>query len=288
MQIIKGGYSFVEFDTVSTFVNPKRIDSLLKAGTGFTPKTSTEEFADNTQRASGKQVDLTIRSADVDAAAGSAYALLKAAEEARTPLYFRYVKILGEDLVVEDCEDAWNESVGANMTSEVDAADKKAGTNSVKLSATGEVADEAILATEVIAADLRTYKAIVCWIKVSVAKIAGALSLLVDDTINCGAQLEVLPFPALDAVTWTRCILVLRDPASLADIISIGMKSTGLTAGQIIHLDDVRAASGYVTVINKIIPKVTFENNEAGKHNAIKIIGEGFSDTEANLLTTNL
>lgn len=287
MQIIKGGYSFVEFDTVSTFTNPKRIDSLLKAGTGFTPKSSTEEFADNTQRASGKQVDLSIRSADVDDAAGSAYALLKAAEEARTPLYFRYVKILGEDLVVEDCEDAWNESVGANMTSEVDAADKKAGTNSAKLSATGDVADEAILATEILAEDLTLYKAITCWIKVSVAKIAGGLSLLLDDTASCASPLEVLPFPALDAGVWTKCILVLKDPSALSALISIGMKSTGLTAGQIIHLDDVRAASGYVTVINKIIPKVTFENNEAGKHNAIKIVGEGFSDTEANLLTPN-
>lgn len=285
MQIIKGGYSFVEFDTVATFVNPKRIDRLLKAGTGFTPKTLTEEFADNMPASAGKALDLTIRSANVDNAVGSVYALLKGYEEARTPIYFRFVKVLGEVLVIEDCEDAWDESADANITSAVDAADKKDGTNSVKLTAIGVVADEAVLATEVINNDLTTYKAITCWIKSSVAKVAGSYSLLLDNTANCASPLSILPFPALDAGVWTRCILVLLDPSLLASVASIGIKSTGLAGGEIIHLDDVRASTGYISIINKVIPKVTFEKNEAGKHNAIKIVGEGFADSEANLLT---
>jgi hypothetical protein len=287
MQTVKGGYSFVEFDTVSTFTNPTRIDKLLKAGTGFTPKTLTEDFADNTPGSAGKALDMSIRTADVDDAAGSAYALLKAAEEARTPMYFRFVRLLGEPLVVEDCEDAWNESVGTNMTSEIDATDAKTGMNSIKLTATGSVADGALLATEVIEKDLRLYKGLTCWAKSSTAKAAGALSLLLDDSASCASPLESMPFPALEAGVWTRCSFVFAAPVELGFLISIGVKSTGLTVGQIIHIDDVRAVEGYVTVLNKIVPKVTFESNEAGKHNAIKITGEGFADTEANLMTTN-
>jgi len=113
------------------------------------------------------------------------------------------------------------------------------------------------------------------------------LSLLLDNSASCASPLEVLPLPALDADTWTKCSLVFANPDALGAIISIGIKSTGLTMGQIIHIDDVRAATGYVSVLNGIIPKIVFEVNEAGKHNAIKILGEGFSDSEANLLSTN-
>jgi len=230
---------------------------------------------------------MTIRSANVDNATGSVYALLKTYEEERTPLYFRFVRLLGEPLVVESCEGAWNESVGSNITSAVDAVDLKAGTNSVKLSATGVVNDEVVLATKNIALELTIYKAITCWAKSSAAKVAGALSLLLDNSASCASPLEVLPLPALDADTWTKCSLVFANPDALGAIISIGIKSTGLTMGQIIHIDDVRAATGYVSVLNGIIPKIVFEVNEAGKHNAIKILGEGFSDSEANLLSTN-
>jgi hypothetical protein len=289
MLIIPGGYSFVEFDTVSTFTNPKRIESLLKAGTGFTPKTLTEEFADNKSRSAAKAVDMTIRSADVDNGVGSIYAALKAYEEARTPLYFRFVKLLNDDLLIEDCEDAWDEIVDGGVTSGVDAVNYKQGTKSVLLTVTGELIAETTLATEIIAKDLTGCKAVSCWVKHQYGALAGEFQLLLDNTAICASPLEQLNLPALPVNAWKRCILILSNPAALASLISIGFKAVNFIDVNFpaINIDNVRGVTGHVTVLNGIIPKVVFEHNEAGKHNAIKVMGEGFADTESNLLTTN-
>lgn len=290
MQIIKGGFSFVEVDDNSSFTSPLQIGKLLKAGTSIVPKTLTEEFADNTQRPAAKAVDISIRSADVNAAAGSVYAAMKAAEEARTPQYFRFVKVLSDPLSVEDCEDAWNENVAAGVTSDVDAVNFKAGTKSVLLTIGDVILSGTVIASEVIAKDLSTYKGLTFWIKAQDAYGAGALSLLLDNTALCASPLETLPLPALEAGVWKKCTLIFKDPSALSAVISIGLKADDdidLGGASTINIDDVRAVTGYVTVINNIIPKINFEQNEAGKHNAIKITGDGFADTEANLLTTN-
>jgi hypothetical protein len=289
MLIIPGGFSFVEFDTVSTFTNPKRIESLLKAGTGFTPKTLTEEFADNKSRSAAKAVDMTIRSADVNNGGGSIYAALKVYEETRTPLYFRFVKLLNDDLVVEDCEDAWNESVNSDVTSGVDTDNYKQGSKSALLTVDSALSAQTILATEVIAKNLTSCKAISCWIKHQYGAPAGDFQLLLDNTALCASPLEILTLPILPVNTWKKCLLMLADPAALGSLISIGLKAYNLIDFNLpaINIDDVRGVTGHVTVLNGIIPKVIFEYNEAGRHNAIKVMGEGFADTESNLLTTN-
>jgi hypothetical protein len=287
MQIIKGGYSFVEFDTVATFTNPKRIDQLLKAGTGFTPKTPTEEFADNTLGAAGKSLDLTIRSADVDDAVGSPYTLLKAYEEARTPLYFRFVRILGGSIVLHDCDSIWDILTIATVVNDSDAVDKKVGTHSAKFLAVTYVGNSNFAGQYMPGEpDLTPFKAIVCWVKTSAAKPAGELSLQIVNSDAFPPALAAMLFPALAAGVWTECILVFPDPSLLATADALMLHTAGLAGGEVVRIDDVRALTGYVSIVNKVIPKVVFETNEAGKHNAIKIVGEGFSDTEANLLTT--
>lgn len=292
MQIIKGGFSFVEFDSTVSFSNPRRIDRLLKSGTTFTPKTYTEELADNKAAAAGKGLDMSIRTADVNNAAGSPYAALKAYEEAHTPIFFRFVKILGNDLLVEDCEDAFNENVHASVTSATDAVNYKAGTKSTLLTlANTTIAAGTMLASEVISKDLTGYKAVSFWIKHELGCAAGDFALLLDNTANCASPLEVLPLPVLPADTWVEVTLPMLTPSGLGSLISVGLRAVvelayGATCK--INLDDIRAVTGHVTVLNNVIPKVHFEMNEAGKHNALKILGEGFSDTEANLLTLNI
>jgi hypothetical protein len=289
MLIIKGGYSFVEFDTVSAFTNPIRIDKLLKASTGFVPKTLTEDFADGKPGSAGKSLEMTIRSANIDASAGSAYDLLKTAENARTPYFFRFVKLLGESLLIEDCENAWNESVNANCISSADSVLFQAGTKSEKLLVNNVAGVGAAgLVTQIIAKNLTGMKAIALWIQATSNKNRGDLEIDLDNTAACASPLERLPVPALTGGVWSRVNLVLSNPAALGTLISIGLKTTvALAQNEIIHLDDIQGVTGYVTVLTNVIPKVVFELNEAGKHNAIKITGEGFSDTEANLLTTN-
>jgi hypothetical protein len=288
MQIIKGGYSVVEFDDNASFTNPRRLSKLLKAGTSFLPKTLTEEFADNKSVAAAKAVDVSVRDANVDNAAGSAYAALKAYEEARTPLYFRFVKSLSESIVVHACDAAWQESVAADVVSAVDNEDLKEGTASIALSFSNAIAPNTILATVAVVKNLTTVKIIRLWVKSALAKSAGDLVFLIDNTANCASPLETLPLPALAAATWTEVNLVLLNPSLLGSVISIGLKAvTGAELTDAILIDNVRGVTGVVTVLNNIIPKVNFEMNESGKHNAIKVTGEGFADTEANLLTTN-
>lgn len=286
---IKGGYSFVEFDTVSTFTNPIRVDKLLKASTGFVPKTLTEDFADGKPGSAGKALEMTIRSANVDNSSGSAYDLLKTYENAHTPLFFRFVKLLGESLLIENCENAWNESVAGGCTSTADNVLFQDGTKSEKLLVTqiGGVSATGLV-TQIISKNLTGMKAIALWIQASSNKNRGDLQIALDDTAACASPLEILNVPALTAGAWSRVNLVFSNPAALGAIISIGLKTTvALAQNETIHLDDIEGVTGYVSVLNNVIPKVVFELNEAGKHNAIKVTGEGFSDTEANLLTTN-
>lgn len=102
MWIIKGGWSKVDFDYDELFANPTDITCLLKSGTSVSPATPTEEFADGKNRSTLKQMNMSIRSANVDNAAGSAYALLKAAEENYVPLAFRFYSIGDAILVLKN------------------------------------------------------------------------------------------------------------------------------------------------------------------------------------------
>jgi hypothetical protein len=282
---IKGGYRLVEFDSDADFTNIKEITNLLKAGTGLTPKDVNEDFADGTQRSALKQMDVAIRSANVDDGAGSAYALLKAAEEARTKLHFRFVS-KSRGVVVEDCEAAWDELVAENVTATADTDDKKVGTASAKFVVGADVAEGTILATQVVEVDLSDRKSLTVWIKSSVQADAGDLQLLLDDSQECGSPLELLDIPALAANTWTKCDLPLSNPAALSAVISVGLKMVTDLGACTIHLDDVRAVEDNV-VVHNVVPFVDFEDNEAGKHNAIRVTGTGAADTEDNLLDRN-
>lgn len=144
-------------------------------------------------------------------------------------------------LVIDDCEDAWDESVGANVTSTADNTDKQVGSYSAKI----DVADAAavgILATEaIVSASFVGYTHASFWIKSSVALDAGDLQLLLDDTASCASPLETLNVPALAADTWTRVSIALSNPAALTAVISVGLKMTVDKGAFIVRLDDVHA-----------------------------------------------
>ena len=286
MKNVRGGYSLVEFDSDANFTNAKEIIKLLKAGTSIVPKTPTEEFADGTNPAVLKQMDISIRSANVDNAAGSAYALLKAAEIAGTLLNFRFIALSG-GLLIEDCEDAWNEYVASNITSTADA-DCKVGSYAAKLAVGSAVAAGAILATEAITAlDLSGRKEISLWIKSSVTIDANDLQLLLDNTAYCASPLETLNIPALAANTWTKIALILANPGSDTAIVSVGVKMVVDKGAFDLFIDDVRGIADNVVVKN-VPPVVEFEANEYGKHNAIKVTGSGSAVSESALISLNV
>jgi hypothetical protein len=150
------------------------------------------------------------------------------------------------ELVVENCEDAWDEYTASGVTSEIDASDKKVGTNSLKLTMTETPAVE-ILATEVISiASLAAYTHISAWVKSSVALAAGDLQLLLDETAQCASPLETLNIPALSANTWTQIRLTLANPSTDLLLISIGIKQAVDKGAFVFHIDDIRAIRGGV------------------------------------------
>jgi hypothetical protein len=142
--------------------------------------------------------------------------------------------------VIEDCEDAWNEQVIAEVTSAADAADKVVGANSQKFSI-GEAFTTGLIGSEAFAAALNLTKTqgLLLRIKSTKAQAAGDIQILLDDTAQCASPLETLSVPALVANTWTRVFLPFANPAALGAIISIGAKLNVDAGAQDIWIDDV-------------------------------------------------
>ncbi|MCD6197472.1 MAG: hypothetical protein J7K15_02725 [Deltaproteobacteria bacterium] len=148
--------------------------------------------------------------------------------------------------LVEDCEDAWDESVDADVTSSTDTADYKVGSASVKLVVGDDVAAGDILATEAITSlDISGYTYIKLWIKSSVATADGDLQLLLDDTTNCASPLETIDIPALSIDTWTQVELPFANRSNDTAIISVGLKCAVDIGTCTIHIDNLQATSPY-------------------------------------------
>lgn len=151
------------------------------------------------------------------------------------------LKVL-ESLVLDDCEDVWDEDVPANFTVALDPADAKVGTNSVKVTITAAGVAGVILC-EVISPGtaLPKFTHIEFWIKCSVSTAAGDLQILLDDTAKCVSPIETLNVPALTAGVWRHCRVALNTPQLDIAIISLGLKYTVDIGACVINLDDFRA-----------------------------------------------
>ncbi len=145
------------------------------------------------------------------------------------------------ELVVENCEDAWNEYVSASVTAELDVADKKVGSGSAKFTMVDGAGVEILASEAIVIASLANYTHIVGWAKSSIALAANDLQLLLDDTALCASPLETLNIPALVANAWTQIKMALANPATDLTLISIGLKQAVDKGAFIFHLDDIRA-----------------------------------------------
>lgn len=144
--------------------------------------------------------------------------------------------------VIENCEDAWNESVDSDVTASLDTVDFKLGSGSAKFVVAAGASAGDILATEVIAPSSTAFHGkthITMWIKSTVALSAGDLQLLLDDTGSCASPLESLNVPAVIANTWTRVYMPLADPGLLTSVISIGIKMVVDKGAFTLNLDDI-------------------------------------------------
>ena len=147
-------------------------------------------------------------------------------------------------IVVEDCEDAWNEYVAAGVTSGIDTVDYKLGTASVILTidaaaAVGRMATEAMGAT-----DLSPYRYLKLWVKSSIAIALNDLSIMLDDTPACVSPLKDLLIPALSAGVWTQITLDMGVTSGCTAIVSIGAVMLVDKGAFVWHIDQVRATKG--------------------------------------------
>lgn len=145
--------------------------------------------------------------------------------------------------LIENCEDAWNESVHGDVVSTLDTDIEKAGSGCAKLDIDADISNGDVLATEEITSiDLSGAEKVVLWVRCTKARESGDLALLLDDTANCPATpLEVISIPALVANTWTQCTLTLANPSTDTAIISVGMEFNAHAEECDIHIDDIRA-----------------------------------------------
>jgi hypothetical protein len=276
----RGGFSVAEYSTNSSLSTVKEITKELKEGTGIEPSTPTEEFTDGTDGGAGKDYTFNIRSAEL---AADVYADLKTAELNETDIYFRLIG-LDTEQIIEDCEDAWNEFVGANVTSTQELTDKKVGIASAKINVAVD-AGVGILATEAIspAINLSARKEVSLWIKNSVQLAAGDLQLLLDNSPNCATPLETLNIPALAAAIWTKVNLTLSNPAALTAVASVGLKMVVDKGAFIVYLDDIRAVT-----MNWVLKKAKVTHVDdpkaKGAFHAKKIVAKASGATEADVL----
>lgn len=143
-------------------------------------------------------------------------------------------------LLIEDCEDAWNEYTNAHVTPSADSSVYKVGSASAKFVVVSAGASE-LLATEVISKNLTSYDLLYAWARCSVSTAAGDLQLLLDDTAECASPLESLNVPALTANTWKRIGMKLSSPSLLGSLISVGVKQVTNLADMSLWIDDVEA-----------------------------------------------
>lgn len=146
------------------------------------------------------------------------------------------------ELVIHDCEAAWDEKVDADVTVSADAAAFKVGTKSNKLAIAATASALDILATDNFTSkNLAAYTHIVAWVKSSIDLSAGDVHLLLDDTAECASPLETLAIPALVANTWTQVKIALAAASTDTAIVSVGLKGTVDKGAFDFWIDDIRA-----------------------------------------------
>jgi len=156
-------------------------------------------------------------------------------------------------MVVEDCEDAWNESVDPDVTATLDNTDYRVGSGSAKFVQAAGLAVGDILATEVISlATMANLAVLYCWAKSSVnINTADDYRILIDNHANCASPEVQCSLPVLVADTWKFCRCPVVDGAFSAATapISVGLKLQANDPGAAtMWLDAIVAANEIVGV----------------------------------------
>ena len=143
-----------------------------------------------------------------------------------------------DELLIEDCEDVWDEYLGSGVTCELDTVDYKVGSASVKFTLPANFIG--IVGTEAISAlSLVGYTCLKLWTKTSYAG-SSINAILLDDTAACPSPLESIIFTTVSE--WAQKTISLVNPDNDKSIISVGLERvTQHSQSYSIWLDDIRA-----------------------------------------------
>lgn len=147
---------------------------------------------------------------------------------------------------VEDCEDAWNESVDGDVTATLETSDVKVGSGSCKLVQAAGLTNGDVMATEVVAlGDISDYELLMCWAKSTVTVASGTYRLLLDNHASCASPEVECDIPALTANTWKYCQCAVASGAfsGATAVISVGVELQANDPGAAtLYLDHIQAA----------------------------------------------
>jgi len=147
-------------------------------------------------------------------------------------------RVYAANLLVEDCEDTWNES---DPVAGVAISTVAGVSGNAARATTTTVGAATLLMSEVISKDLSTYDALGFWIRSSVNTVDGDLEVQLDDTVACASPVETLSVPALTANEWRFCVVRFATPASLTTLISVGLYQSADLADGTFDIDAVYA-----------------------------------------------
>jgi len=156
-------------------------------------------------------------------------------------------------LVVENCEDTWDEQVIANVTDTSDTVDYKVGNASAKFDIAA-IFGLGIVGSEVIApGTLAAYTALWCWAKSSETTVAiDDYRILIDNAANCANPEVEFSLPILTANVWKFCFLtrVLGTWGAANLPISIGLERMANDPGVLTYfwLDHIVAGTEVVGI----------------------------------------
>lgn len=147
----------------------------------------------------------------------------------------------GTALLIEDCEDTWNEQVVSGVA--LSTTTGKVGTNCARATTTS-VGATTVLMSEAITKDASAYHAAFWWARTSLTTAAGDLALLLSEAQNCATPAETLLIPALTANTWKQCFGVFAGTTASRDtLISVGLYQVTDLADGTFDVDDVEVVA---------------------------------------------
>lgn len=149
------------------------------------------------------------------------------------------------ELVICDCETAWNSRQGANVVCTADP-DHQVGTFSAKMAVQGAAGAGLLATKDFTALDLSDRQVVKIWLKSSVDAGGGLFILHLSSTPDCGdtPNEEEIELPVLAAGVWKQVKIKLANPASDTAIISVGIEMIAFIGVLDLYVDDVKQIWG--------------------------------------------